>query len=170
MKLIPMRFKGVTWRHNPRELTFESEKQINELHAPFAGCTVQDTGRRGMCVKGEGELFGADCVEQFKELLGLFREGGAGVLTIPNFPSFYAEFESIRLIGKPRNDVLTYGFAFRELMEERGDRRRGVIAAANENLWDISYKYGVDIDTLVRLNPQVKRPDILAEGEVVRLC
>ena len=170
MKQVPMKFKGYSWSHNPREIVFENAKQLNEILAPFDKSLVQNTGRRNMKISGEGELFGADCVEQFKELLGLFREGGAGVLTIPNFPSFYAEFESIRLIGKPRNDVLTYGFAFRELMEERGDRRRGVIAAANENLWDISYKYGVDIDTLVRLNPQVKRPDILAEGEVVRLC
>ena len=170
MKLIPMRFKGVTWRHNPRELTFESEKQINELHAPYAGCTVQDTGRRGMCVKGEGELFGADCLEQFRALLALFREGGSGVLTIAGMPSVYAEFESLKLVGKPRPDVLTYSFAFRELMEERDDKRREIIAAENENLWDISYRFGIGIDTLVRLNPQVKRPDILTEGEVVRLC
>ena len=112
MKLIPMRFKGVTWRHNPRELTFESEKQINELHAPYAGCTVQDTGRRGMCVKGEGELFGADCLEQFRALLALFREGGSGVLSIENVKPFHAVFESLTLIGKPKPDVLTYRFLF----------------------------------------------------------
>ena len=150
MKLIPMRFKGVTWRHNPRELTFESEKQINELHAPYAGCTVQDTGRRGMCVKGEGELFGADCLEQFRALLALFREGGSGVLSIENVKPFHAVFESLTLIGKPKPDVLTYRFLF--------------------NLWDVSYRFGIGIDALMALNPQVKRPDILTEGEVVRLC
>ena len=26
MKQVPMRFKGYTWHHNPRELTFENEK------------------------------------------------------------------------------------------------------------------------------------------------
>ena len=154
MKLIPMRFKGVTWRHNPRELTFESEKQINELHAPFAGCTVQDTGRRGMCVKGEGELFGADCLEQFQALLALFREGG----------------RSLTLIGKPKPDVLTYRFLFREVMSEADNVPHTYLIGENENLWDVSFRFGIGIDALMALNPQVKRPDILTEGEVVRLC
>ena len=104
------------------------------------------------------------------EIRRLFREGGSGVLTIAGMPSVYAEFESLKLVGKPRPDVLTYSFAFRELMEERDDKRREIIAAENENLWDISYRFGIGIDTLVRLNPQVKRPDILTAGEVVRLC
>ena len=93
------------------------------------------------------------------------------MLTIPNFPSFYAEFESIRLIGKPRNDVLTYGFVFREVMEEKESGNNTFHTARDgENLWDISYKYNIVIDELVRLNPQIKRPDIVAEGEVIRLC
>ena len=158
MKLIPMRFKGVTWRHNPRELTFESEKQINELHAPYAGCTVQDTGRRGMCVKGEGEL------------LALFREGGSGVLSIENVKPFHAVFESLTLIGKPKPDVLTYRFLFREVMSEADNVPHTYTPGENENLWDVSYRFGIGIDALMALNPQVKRPDILTEGEVVRLC
>lgn len=170
MKPIPMRFKGVTWRHNPRELTFESEKQINELHAPYAGCTVQDTGRRGMCVKGEGELFGADCLEQFRALLALFREGGSGVLSIENVKPFHAVFESLTLIGKPKPDVLTYRFLFREVMSEADNVPHTYTPGENENLWDVSYRFGIGIDALMALNPQVKRPDILTEGEVVRLC
>ena len=138
MKQVPMKFKGYSWHHNPREIVFENTKQLNET--------------------------------LFKELLELFREGGSGVLTIAGMPSVYAEFESLKLVGKPRPDVLTYSFAFRELMEERDDKRREIIAAENENLWDISYRFGIGIDTLVRLNPQVKRPDILTAGEVVRLC
>ena len=143
MKLIPMRFKGVTWRHNPRELTFESEKQINELHAPYAGCTVQDTGRRGMCVKG---------------------------LSIENVKPFHAVFESLTLIGKPKPDVLTYRFLFREVMSEADNVPHTYTPGENENLWDVSYRFGIGIDALMALNPQVKRPDILTEGEVVRLC
>lgn len=170
MKQIPMKFKGYSWHHNPREIVFENTKQLNETLAPFDKSVVQNTGRHNMRISGEGELFGDDCIEQFKELLALFREGGSGVLTIAGMPSVYAEFESLKLVGKPRPDVLSYSFAFRELMEEREDKRREIIAAENETLWDISYRFGIDIDTLVRLNPQVKRPDIITAGEVVRLC
>ena len=170
MKLIPMRFKGVTWRHNPRELAFESEKQVTELHAPFEGCAVQDTGRKGMCVRGEGELLGADCMEQFAALLALFREGGSGVLSIEGVKPFSAVFESLKLVGKPKPDVLTYRFLFREVMSDADNKPRTYTVGANENLWDVSCRFGVGIDALVALNPQVRRPDIVAEGEVVRLC
>ena len=170
MKQVPMRFKGYTWHHNPRELTFENEKSVKESVAPFDKCVLQNTGRRNMKITGEGELFGADCLEQFRRLLELFREGGSGVLAIADIPSFYAVFESIKLVGKPKPDVLTYRFVFRELMEACGDKQRETIAAQGENLWDLSYRFGIDIDTLVRLNPQVRRPDVLTAGEVVRLC
>ena len=42
MKLVPMRFKGVQWHHNPREIAFVCEKHINELHAPFDRSFVQE--------------------------------------------------------------------------------------------------------------------------------
>ena len=155
MRLVPMRFRGVTWRHNPREITFESDREVHELHAPFAGGAVQDTGRKNMLVKGEGELFGADCLQQFARLLSLFREGGSGVLAIDGVKPFHAVFES---------------FVFREVRNESDGPPAAYTAGAGENLWDVSYRFGIVIDTLVALNPQVKRPDILTEGEVIRLC
>ena len=171
MKLIPMRFKGVTWRHNPRELTFESEKQINELHAPYAGCTVQDTGRRGMTVKGEGELFGDDCMEQFERLYALFQEGGSGVLAIPKLGAVYAVFEELKLKGVPKPDVLTYSFTFREVMERvPAEVQTAYTAAQGETLWDVSYRFDIVIDRLVALNPWVRRPDEDVGGREVALC
>ena len=87
MKQVPMKFKGYSWHHNPREIVFENTKQLNETLAPFDKSVVQNTGRHNMRISGEGELFGDDCIEQFKELLALFREGGSGVLTIAGMPS-----------------------------------------------------------------------------------
>lgn len=170
MKSVPMKFKGFTWQHNPRELVFEDEKTLRELSAPFDKSVVWNTGRRNMRISGEGELYGEDCLEQFQRLFELFRAGGSGVLAIAEVPSVYAVFESLKLIGRPRPNVLTYRFVFRELMEIREDTQRETLAAAGENLWDISYRYGVGIDELVRLNPQVKRPDESVEGGVIRLC
>ena len=170
MRLVPMRFRGVTWRHNPREITFESDREVHELHAPFAGGAVQDTGRKNMLVKGEGELFGADCLQQFARLLSLFREGGSGVLAIDGVKPFHAVFQSLKIVGEPKPDILTYRFVFREVRNESDGPPAAYTAGAGENLWDVSYRFGIVIDTLVALNPQVKRPDILTEGEVIRLC
>ena len=30
MKQVPMKFKGYSWHHNPREIVFENTKQLNE--------------------------------------------------------------------------------------------------------------------------------------------
>lgn len=171
MKLVPMRFKGVQWHHNPREISFECDKTINELKSPYGNSYIQNTGRKNMKVKGTGELYGLDCLEQFDRLLGLFKQGGQGVLAIPHITPIFAVFESIKLVGTPKSDVLTYSFVFREVMEsKRGQNPVSYVTRNGENLWDISYKYGISIDALVSLNPEIKRPDIVADGSVVRLC
>ena len=80
-------------------------------------------------------------------------------------------FESLKIKGEPKPDVLEYSFVFREVMEKKQqDKTEVYTAEEGECLWDISYKFEVPIDTLVRLNPSVKRPDISLDGRVVKLC
>lgn len=171
MNPVPMRFKGFEWHHNPREISFECEKQINELHSPFGSSCIQDNGRRGMIIKGEGELYGNDCAEQFANLYGLFREGGSGVLAIPALGTVCAVFEKLKLKGSPKPDILTYSFVFRELPQaEIRDRQSVYTAAQGETLWDVSYLFDIVIDRLIGLNPWVKRPDEDIGGKEVALC
>lgn len=171
MKLVPMRFKGVQWHHNPRELSFECDKTINELQSPYGKSYIQNAGRKNMKIKGTGELYGSDCLDQFDKLLELFKQGGQGVLAIPHITPIFAVFESIKIVGSPKPEVLTYSFVFREVMEsKRGQNLVSCVTQNGENLWDISYKYGISIDTLVSLNTQIKRPDVVDDGSVVRLC
>jgi hypothetical protein len=169
MKLAPMRFKDFGWRHNPREIRFECDKQINEHLVPCGGAVVQNMGRKGVRVVGEGELFGPDCTAQFESLFELFRESGSGLLVIDSLPPFEAVFEELRLVGSPRDDVLTYRFEFREVIDETALHKTTSLTACGECLWDISYRFGIVIDELVRLNPQVRRPDLPLDGEVVAL-
>ncbi len=171
MKLVPMRFNGFSWHHNPKEITFECDKAITELKAPYGSSYIQDMGRKNMVVRGVGELYGTDCIEQFNKLLSLFRESKEGILSIPKITTIFAIFESIKIVGDPTPDMLIYSFVFREVMERKKDEKQSIcIAHEGETLWDISHKYGVVIDTLVKLNPQVKRPDIALDGKEVRLC
>ena len=61
MKLIPMRFMGYEWHHNPREIKFECAKKVSESLVPESIAEIQETGRKNMIVSGVGELYGADC-------------------------------------------------------------------------------------------------------------
>lgn len=171
MKLVPMRFKGVQWHHNPKEIVFECDKSVKELNSPNGTSYIQNMGRKNMIISGTGELYGTDCLEQFDRLLSLFRQGGQGVLAIPKINPVYAVFESLKIKGEPKPDVLEYSFVFREVMEKKQkDKTEVYTAEEGECLWDISYKFEVPIDTLVRLNPSIKRPDISLDGRVVKLC
>lgn len=171
MTTAPMRFNGVEWRHNPRTISFHCEKQLDERVAPYDKAYVQQTGRRNLLIRGEGELYGADCMEQFERLYALFRRGGYGVLAIPGIRALHAVFEELTLKGVPKKDVLTYGFVFREVMElAAADKQTACVAAAGETLWDIAYRFQQDIDRLVALNPWVKRPDEPLGGKEVTLC
>ena len=171
MNLVPMRFKGVEWRHNPREISFECSKRVNELHAPYGKSYIQNTGRKCMLIKGEGELYGADCTEQFAALFELFKSGGSGVLAIPKLGALHAEFESLKIKGYPKPDVLTYSFVFREVAQRAvDDKPASYTPFAGETLWDVSYRFDMVIDRLIALNPWVKRPDENLDGKVVALC
>ena len=45
MNLVPMRFKGVEWHHNPRELTFENEYKTPAGKAPSSEVRASCTAR-----------------------------------------------------------------------------------------------------------------------------
>ena len=114
MTLVPMRFNGISWHHNPKEIVFESDKTIRELRAPYGQAYLQNFGRKNMKIKGVGELYGEDCFEQFENLLKLFRESDEGILAIPQITPFYAVFESLKIIGEPKPNILTYSFVIPE--------------------------------------------------------
>ena len=169
MKLVAMRFDGVVWHHNPRLIRFVSEENVRVLAGVQPPEVVQQSGRKNVAIEGEGELYGADCLEQFDRLLSLFRRGREGTLSLPGFKPVMAVFESLTLLAQPSPDVLTYRFRFREVRGQATDKPQSVVTQG-ETLWDISYRFDLPIDALVRLNPQVKRPDVVAEGTVIALC
>lgn len=171
MKLVPMRFKGVEWHHNPREISFSCEQSVSEMKAPYGNAYIQNTGRKNTVVRGEGELYGEDCTEQFGRLFSLMKSGGSGVLAIPKLGTMVAVFESLSVKGTPKPDVLTYRFVFREVMEKTAnDTPTAYVCQSGETLWDVSYRFGIVIDRLAALNPDIRRPDDVLEGKEVALC
>ncbi|MCD8026481.1 MAG: DNA circularization N-terminal domain-containing protein, partial [Clostridiales bacterium] len=95
MNLAPMRFNGVQWHHNPREITFECDSEVSELKALYGTSYIQNLGRRNMKISGEGELYGEDCTELVARIFELFKRGGAGVLAIPGLSPVSAVVEAV---------------------------------------------------------------------------
>lgn len=173
MKNVPMRFCGYTFSHNPATLKIEHTGSIRELNPPGGEPISERLGNRLRRISGDGELYGADCIAQFRELQRLFDSGESGLLSLPHMPAIQAYLSALHLIAEPKDDVLSYRFTFtEERTPARDDSAIGYYETLveGESLWNISYLRNVPIDTLVRLNPQIKYIDYLNDGERVRLC
>lgn len=173
MKNVPMRFCGYTFHHNPATLKIESAGNIRELTSPCCEPQSAHLGNRLRRIIGEGELYGADCIAQFERLQKLHDDEREGLLSLPKMPAVHAYLKELKMTAQPKEDVLGYRFVFIEAQPAEKDN--GIpdyydTLVIGESLWDISYRYRVTIDTLVRLNPQIRYIDALKEGERVRLC
>ena len=173
MKNVPMRFCGYTLHHNPATIKTEFVGNIRELSSPCCAPVSEHLGNRLRRISGEGELYGANCIAQFKELQNLFESGAEGLLSLPHLPAMYAYLKELRMIAEPREDVLGYRFVFLESRPAPLDEmitKTHTTMIEGESLWNIAYRYRVSIDELVRLNPQIKYIDYLDAEERVRLC
>ena len=173
MKNVSMRFCGYTFHHNPATLVIDRSGNIRELTSPCCTPAGAHLGSRLTHISGEGELYGADCIRQYRLLEKLHDSEKAGLLSLPHMPPMTAYLKELRMTAQPKENVLGYRFEFVEAEKPAADDMTDdsyMTQTDGESLWDVSYLYGVGIDTLVRLNPQIKRIDALSAGEKVRLC
>lgn len=173
MKNAAMRFCGYSLRHNPATLRIDCAENIRELGSPCCAPKSACLGNRLRHIVGEGELYGADCIEQFRALEKLCANGEEGLLSLPKMPSIHAYLKELRMLAEPKEDMLKYRFEFVESRRSENktpDAAYYMTVVPNESLWDIAYRYKMPIETLVHLNPQIRYIDWLEEGERVRLC
>lgn len=173
MKNVPMRFCGYPFHHNPAALKIEYIGNIRELTSPCCEPQSDHLGKKLRKITGEGELYGADCIQQFERLQSLFDSEQAGLLSLPKMPSVYAYLKELQMIAQTKENVLGYRFVFIEARPTAKDKEKPdcyETIVDNESLWDISYRYDTPIETLVSLNPGIKYIDTLSKGERVRLC
>lgn len=172
MKPSKIRYKGFEWEHNPETLSVIKEENLSENKLPFGNSFVRKNSSKCRVVKGKGKLVGYDCLNQFNALLKLQREGGSGILSLPQIKPFYAYFKKLELLCEPTQDMVTYSFEFLEDSEKNYTIGEPVyhMVLASETLWDIAYMYKTDISVLINLNPWVKRVDELGVGRRVRVC
>ena len=171
MTLAQMRFAGFTWFHNPKEIRIIDEKSVGQHLSPDCRCSSRSFGRKCRVIYGTGELYGEDCLKQYRKLYELYCQNKPGILSIPQLPPLYAVFEELVFEEGTVPDVVTYKFKFRECEAKSFDTQKQYhTVKSGETLWDIAYIYGMTVDELVALNPSIKRPDYMKTVERVRLC
>lgn len=173
MRFAPMRFDGMSMRHNPEKLHISGSDHVREYRSPCFAAESVSLGRELRRIAGEGEFCGADCIEQYRALEKLLIKAKRAKLALPHMQPMYAYLKELELTAKPVENVLSYRFVFVEAQSPRPDVRETeyyLTVSEGESLWDISYAYGVSIERLTELNPQIPFIGDLSEGERVRLC
>ncbi len=183
MGLTPMRYKNYVWPHNPRVYSIEYERVMAENKVPYGLYHLQDLGRTRRVMRGEGEFAGPDAYAQFGALANVFYDPGAGELIHPLWQTASAHFVELTLRQEPRADYVSYSFTFWEDLEYydavlRPENSGQQTAAADrlvhrvvkgETLWGLSKRYGVTVEHLLELNPQIKNPSRIQVGQEVRV-
>lgn len=172
MKVSKIRFKGFEWEHNPEKLTVANEDNLTEQKMPRGSSIAVKRSAKCRVITGGGTLSGYDCYNRFNEILKLQNTVESGVLTLPETKPFYAYFKKLELLCEPVPDTISYRFEFVEDCEKNYVIKDDVYhtVQSGETLWDISFNYGVKIETLIELNPEIFRVDELIEGSRVRIC
>ena len=178
--MLSMRFGSFVWPNNPRTYTLSAKRQTTVHKIPMAGFVVQDLGRTATVMQGEGEFFGPKAYETFQELLAVFEKGGKQTLVHPVWQTAGAYFTQLQLTQEPRDDYVAYRFTFCEAPDVWQDGQSdGEVAQAGgkrycelgvgQTLWAVSAAYGLSMAALLRLNPQIARPNQVPAGTRVRV-
>lgn len=170
--MTKLKFRSYVFPHNPKKLTVEYSKNLKVFRPPLKTAVIQNLGDDFRVVKGVGEFYGDDAFVQFIKLSDEFGSPGTGILTLPGFDPFYAEFRSLSLNGEAGEGVIGYSFEFWEIQSQKVAVSGGLSswnAAEGENLWTISAATGVSVERLLALNPFIKNPFDVSAGKEVAL-
>ncbi len=187
MNLSPMRYRGYTWPHNPRVYTIEYNRTMAAHKIPFGQYQLQDLGRSSRIMRGEGEFVGEGAYSPFGQLANTFYEEGPGLLVHPLWQAASAYFVSLKVEQAPRPDYVRYSFEFWEgngpvngMVVQRIETARSSGEAQSsssachrvikgDTLWALAQRYGLSLEELIALNPQIKNPNLIRVGEEVRV-
>ena len=192
MILSPMRFKSFVWPHNPRVYSITYERKLAAHKIPFGRHCLQSLGQTRRVLRGEGEFVGEGAYDTFKALASVFYEETPGVLAHPVWMAATAWFAGLELRQEPRRDYVAYSFEFWEVvggagtptlstrpLEQPGTDGGGAPAAGadaqyhvvvrGDTLWALARRYGVALERIIALNPDIRNPNLIYPGQRVRI-
>lgn len=168
-----MSFGDFVFFQNPEKIEIVSKRKIAKKEIPNNCDTVWDFGYGGRSIKGKGEFFGSDCVEQFKYLHDVMKHGGVHALYIPGVGKINAVFNNLTMLGEDHENAVSYSFVFTEVCSRKAlfdDTVKEISAQDGECLWDIAFRTGIEVEKLLQANPNIRRADTeLTENERIYL-
>lgn len=196
MMLSTMRYKDFVWPHNPRVYSISFERRAALHKVPFGRYHMQNLGLTRRIMRGEGEFVGEDAYRQFKALASVFYDEGPGMLVHPLWDASLSWFMTLKLEQEPRADYVKYSFEFWEdypgyqttlekLPDTEKTSRSGAggaeggsqntapryhTAVKGDTMWGIAGKYGMSLNALIELNPQIKNPNLIYVGQKIRVA
>ena len=141
-------------------------------------------------LKGQGEFAGEGAYDTFKALACVFYEETPGVLVHPVWMTTTAWFAALELRQEPRRDYVAYSFEFWEAVngegtgtlsvrtggdgDAGGDAGKGAqgqwhTVVKGDTLWGLAQRYGVALNQIVELNPDIRNPNLIYVGQKVRI-
>ena len=184
-----MRYKDYVWPYTPRVYTIQFKQKMGAREVPYGHYALQALGPSYRIMRGEGEFVGEGAYDEFKKLATVFYSGGPGLLVHPVWQTSNAYFVELSLTQEPRADYVRYTFTFwedyaghssgtrvsGETAPEESGRSGGTeqswyTVVRGDTMWGIARRYGIDLNALIALNPQIKNPNLIYVGQKVRVA
>ena len=172
---MAMRYKSFTWPNDPRTYTLSCQRQTALHKIPMGGFVVQDLGRTGTVMRGEGEFFGPNAYDSFRRLLQMFQQQDAGLLLHPMWQTGNAYFTQLRLTQEPRENYVAYAFEFCQSADgaqsASGAQAKGYyVLQEADTLWSVAQRYDLRMRELLAMNPEIANPNHVRAGQKVRIA
>ena len=114
-----LRFKEYVFRYNPARLKVSRCQKVSRSCCYGVGEHLQLLGNGLTVVEGEGELFGADALEQFYALQKLAGQG-VGLLSGAGLEPMQAVLEEVEMVGVGGQELVEYRVRFVEERKAKG--------------------------------------------------
>ena len=166
---MKIRFGNFTWEINPSEVKVEYEKKTAEEINVNRNAGLISSCMKLRRVEGRGTFFGENYKEKYESLEKLFLKEKEDILVLPGSKPFKADFTFLRQVYPEGSESIGYEFVFTECVKSEYQIPKYVKSAEDESLWDIAFKFNLDINALVMKNPHIENINFIKENEVVYL-
>lgn len=170
MNLLKMKYKGFEFDVNPESFKLCASKNISKKDIPSEGFVNKEINVKGLVVSGKGCFIGKDAMEKAHLLLNMFNKKSSDFLFLPTGDVVKAFFSKLDIIYSSSRDKVDYTFEFVEdYLGKKSEYTFGyTYAKRQENLFDISNRTGIKVETLADLN-NVPSVFAITEGDKIWL-